>query len=513
MKRLLSFISIILFMIVLIAPTYLWREVEKNPKKYEVFTKEIGENRALKEMSEDVTIKDYSKEYEEYYSDRAPFRNYLISFNQKINAGLEIPYKNAIQPALLKVFYGAGKNESKMEVYLPKEEKAPEKEEEKKEEVSENKPSEVKPTEKERKEPTCKEEGYVIYVNEETGEETKEVLPQIDHEFELVEEIPASYTSYGKKIYECKTCHKRKFEDFEAKLVDESYFPAINHEGMVIEGRNNWLFFTGDNTLGYYLGTNLYDEQALQQKAELMQRLKDLCKQKGKEVVFLVAPNKEEIYSEYMPSYDNVPEFTRNDYLSEYMKNHSSAKFLFPKEELKKAKMYYDTYYAYDTHWNNIGAFVATMQIYEKLGMETTDLESIPVSKSVDAAAGLFGTGSINSAGYPDDYEYYIDYKPEIEILSEQGTFDIRGGYDNYQKNESSSENYSKIVMLGDSFRIGMIPIIRKDFKESVFVQRQDAELAKEDIKSANVIVIETVERFDSQMDAAINKVISYLEE
>ena len=282
---------------------------------------------------------------------------------------------------------------------------------------------------------------------------------------------------------------------------------------MVIEGRNNWLFFTGDNTLGYYLGTNLYDEQALQQKAELMQRLKDLCKQKGKEVVFLVAPNKEEIYSEYMPSYDNVPEFTRNDYLSEYMKNHSSAKFLFPKEELKKAKMYYDTYYAYDTHWNNIGAFVATMQIYEKLGMETTDLESIPVSKSVDAAAGLFGTGGINSAGYPDDYEYYIDYKPEIEILSEQGTFDIRGGYDNYQKNESSSENYSKIVMLGDSFRIGMIPIIRKDFKESVFVQRQDAELAKEDIKSANVIVIETVERFDSQMDATINKVISYLEE
>ena len=123
MKKIFSFISIILFISVLILPTYLWGKVAQNPEKYEEMTKDIGENRELSKISDDVSIKEFPTQYENYYQDHAPFRNVLISCNQRINASLESPYKNAIQPLILKVFYGAGKNENKMEVYLPEEEK------------------------------------------------------------------------------------------------------------------------------------------------------------------------------------------------------------------------------------------------------------------------------------------------------------------------------------------------------------------------------------------------------
>ena len=511
MKKIFSFISIILFISVLILPTYLWGKVAQNPEKYEEMTKDIGENRELSKISDDVSIKEFPTQYENYYQDHAPFRNVLISCNQTINASLESPYKNAIQPLILKVFYGAGKNENKMEVYLPEEEK--EEEVEVVEEVKEETPKEPNFVEKERKEATCDEDGYVIYVNEETGEEKTETLKAKNHDFELVEDVKASYTSYGRKLYVCKECGKRKYTDFEAKLLDDSYFPAINHDGNVFEGRYNWLFYSGDYSLDYYKGTNVFTEDDMKQRTKYLQDLNDLCEAKGKKLVVIIPPNRENVYSEYMPTIEGVNEKKRNDYFAEYVRNNSTVKIIYPLEELKKGKMYYDTCYAYDTHWNYFGAFIGTMEIYKALGMETTDITDISITKSVDVPIGLMGTGNINAAAYPDDYEYSLDYKSEVEDVRFEGEHSLKTGYDTYCRYVTKSTNEQKITVVGDSFRIGMIPFIKKDFCESVYVQRQNIDLAKDDIKTSNVIVLEAVERFDNQLYDSISAISTFLEE
>jgi hypothetical protein len=278
----------------------------------------------------------------------------------------------------------------------------------------------------------------------------------------------------------------------------------------VIMGRNDWLFYYGEGCLDYYLGNNVMSESAMNTYLTAMENLTAICQSQNKQVVFLILPVKSQVYSEFMPSYELTDTYKRDKRLVDYVKANSSVNISYPLDELIAAKAYYQVYKKYDTHWNDAGAFIGTQVIYKMLGKSTTNILNLEVSQTNISGGDLFKLGLIDMTTYPDDVAYIINYKPDIIKVNESGTNNVENSV---YRVESNSDNDQKIVVVGDSYRDSMVDFIWKDFKYSSFSHRKmlgDAGLS-EDLKNADIIVVESIERYDSNMLKAINSMIDIL--
>ena len=103
-----------------------------------------------------------------------------------------------------------------------------------------------------------------------------------------------------------------------------------------------------------------------------------------------------------------------------------------------------------------------------------------------------------------DDVECTLDYRPEVTV---QGL--------NLDQmichTTSNGANQKKLCLIGDSFRVNMMPYISKDFTQCTFAHRDYMSDIHSDIKSADIIVIEAVERYDYEAFHTIQRVINVL--
>ena len=222
-------------------------------------------------------------------------------------------------------------------------------------------------------------------------------------------------------------------------------------------------------------------------------------------------PNKEQVYSEYMPTMEVLTDKKRLDVFMEYAGENYDINMIYPIKELKEGKVYYDTYFAYDTHWNNVGSFIGTMALYEALGMETTDLAHVETEQTDFILLGLVLTGALPEDKYKDDHDQTVKYKTGIELTWEEGTRNPVFGYTEVYRCESTAGNDKKCVFIGDSFREGMIQYLEKDFSKLCIVQRENLADVPDDIRDTDVLVVSAVERFDKDLFARIPKLIEIL--
>lgn len=144
-------------------------------------------------------------------------------------------------------------------------------------------------------------------------------------------------------------------------VIDYFLFEMSTSDRVVI-GDNDWLFYNrvddGD-PIGCYMGTNILTEDELKTLAQNCLSQRDFLLNQGKEFVIYIVPNKERIYSEYMPErYGDPAEVYRAKQIVEYLKANTDLRVVYPYEELMRAKeiIDYNLYYKTDTHWNKIGA-------------------------------------------------------------------------------------------------------------------------------------------------------------
>ena len=69
----------------------------------------------------------------------------------------------------------------------------------------------------------------------------------------------------------------------------------------VITGKDGWYFYTLGSSVEDFLGTNRFSAGELQMLAHKLQTVHDAWKEKGTEFIFLCAPNKEGVCSEFLP--------------------------------------------------------------------------------------------------------------------------------------------------------------------------------------------------------------------
>jgi hypothetical protein len=160
-----------------------------------------------------------------------------------------------------------------------------------------------------------------------------------------------------------RTCRSRLFHDRKG------------YQSVVI-GSDGWFYFTEDQMVEHYRGILSFTPDQLHDWQALLEHQRDWLAQRGIKFLFVVAPDKQSIYPEYLPSWmKKVGPETKLDQFFAYMKAHSTVDVLDLRQTLREARPLAPTYFKTDTHWNQFGAFMA----YQRLVKELADQQLLRV--------------------------------------------------------------------------------------------------------------------------------------
>lgn len=274
----------------------------------------------------------------------------------------------------------------------------------------------------------------------------------------------------------------------------------------VIEGKDKWLFFALDGSIADFQGKNHLSQQQMERYLTSMQELTLTGAVQGKEVYYLIPPNKEQVFGEFMPEeYPVLDTYKRLPRLVDYIRSNSDVKVIYPLLDLQLTNTYCRTYMKNDTHWSSGGAFVGMQALYQEMGMETTPLYMCARTEVDFPYGDLISMGNLRSEDYTGDFNYIINYKPEIECVSPQKSEFTSMIY----WVTSSSDNPEKIVVIGDSFCMRMTPFLMKDFSECLVLHRNYIEdpFVKDFIRRADIIIVEAVERLSGRIPGCADRV------
>ena len=483
-----------IFLFIICTPWIFWGALKHYaPKTFESLNGNLEENRTLTEFSmEDASA---------YIDDHVPFRDTIIEIYQNRNTKAEASFRRFSQ-AIARLFAESEEAEV-VDTSNFFEEKEEVEIKEVRVEVEETETHTHAYTITESLDPSCETDGYAIFTCE-CGDTYTESYPALGHSGGAVYTSEASYESFGYEKNLCYTCGKFFYTDTGAKLIDTSELAPVKAAGDVLFGKFDWLFYTGNNSIAYYTGSNILDEETLADYAQKLNTLQALCDARGVQLCILIAPNKEQVYPEYMPTYEIVDEYKKVPRLVDYLRANTSSHIVYPLEEMKAYGKYYQTYYKYDTHWNYMGAFVAIQSIYKELGLEVTDPLQVDGYFSNAERAGNFALGGIDATNYAFDTEYFIKYK-EDAVISEVNMVE------KYWTIESDRSNAGNLLVIGDSFREAMEPLMSKDFSRSTYLHRDYIGSCTNHLNEANVIVLEAVERYTDRVFKDIDALITMM--
>lgn len=528
-SKIYSLITIVMFMALLILPTLVWGVIGMADHfslgLMSSLDYDLGENRNKASFPAEYNPDTYPAQVENYYNDRVPFRSFIISANTDFTAMTEDIYKENIRPALISLLYSEDENPSGETVIVENDLANMFGDNSGKGETSTKNTSSTEDTtnepistpeepahdyiESERLAATCTTDGYIIYTCSECQDSYTEVLSATGHAYATVQVIEPDYDNYGHSICRCDYCNLEIKTNYTQKLVDTSYFPPNIINQQAVEGRRNWLFYAGNNSPAYYRGQLLLDEETLADYANRISTLQALCDEQGIQLQLIILPNKEQVYSEYMPSYTINDTYKRVPRLVDYVKENTGIEILYPINELQTGKLYWQTYYKYDTHWTYAGAFIGTQCLYQALGLPTTSLDDFEYDLTYRDGGDLVLLAALNPDNYPDDPIYTPLYKQDVNILKTTGIRDGEGTF----TAQTDSENECNFVLIGDSYRLQMLPFLERDFSNVTLTHRNNISSSKiiNAVKEADILVLEAVERYDTRLLNNVSTLIEIL--
>ena len=153
-------------------------------------------------------------------------------------------------------------------------------------------------------------------------------------------------------------------------------------EESVIIGKEGWLYF--ESTLDDYTGRNPMTDKELSAAAHNLELMAQFCREQGKDFVFIIAPNKNSLYPQFMPDFGVVAHERDAQKLLSRLEN-TPVIDLFSAFDNESEILYFRT----DSHWNSKGAALAADLINQKFGKETAYFTA-PYSYRNDYTGDLF---------------------------------------------------------------------------------------------------------------------------
>ena len=301
-------------------------------------------------------------------------------------------------------------------------------------------------------------------------------------------------------------------------LSDIFVFKNIISDGVLL-GKAKWLFYQYYDLTEKYIGIEKYNftEKELEKAKNNLIHFRDELEKKNIDFIFMVCPDKQFIYSKYMPDYIKRKSIkSGTDIFVEYIKNNTDIKVVYPKEELLKYKDKYQLYYKYDTHWNSLGAYIGYTELTRILNIDNKSIESFKILefdsayRNSNKDSSLFYNDiarmvSLNDIKkFRDDIIYILeDYKYTITNITDDWSSSRISNYnlDNFKNNRN-------ILIIKDSYSFEMMDYIITTFKQSEFINIGSFKNENITEYKPDIIVFQSVERY--LKDRMLNVIPNY---
>lgn len=253
-----------------------------------------------------------------------------------------------------------------------------------------------------------------------------------DNRFREEEKKNGSYDAWAKK--------NSSFFDGLKKLI-----ASLPPEQMGIQGKEDWLFFR--KSFDYLLGGDLASQAKEKNPIPHLVDFKNYLNTRNVNLLFVVIPNKEEVYYEKLPAPVAVPGISYvNPYSRKFLKDAQAAgievidvlpQFLAAKADDKKIGS--EIYQHQDTHWSNRGLQIVATAIADRVKQYAwyPDLEKIEY--------GIIDTSFSRQGDIVDKMPELEKAKYKPVVLQAQ---QVRLPDGNLYKGDGTSP----IMLIGDSF-------------------------------------------------------------
>ncbi len=236
-------------------------------------------------------------------------------------------------------------------------------------------------------------------------------------------------------------------------------------------GKEKWLFLGNkhDNTLRKLeLRVTPSARQLQTFKAQIsnLARAGEKC---GVPVALMVGPDKDRIYSEYLPD-ELQPSLRRYvDFFLEGLVDVPNLVVYDPLKDLNERKSNGLLYWKTDSHWNQLGSLVAWQGLTKKIGLPELNVELRP--SSVAYSGDLLELSGLKDVipNTVDNYEAIWPIAPELRVLpstvkAQKAPFRCEVVHN------SRAVTDKRVWIIGDSFADGLRPYINGTFKEISYV-------------------------------------------
>ncbi len=217
--------------------------------------------------------------------------------------------------------------------------------------------------------------------------------PELPRSWHGLQAYAGGLEAYYNDHFGCRKC----LVQWHNKLKWSLFREKIAGDVRLLPGKDGWLYYTEGDMVDHYTGELQFTPEQLHDWQVLLEKRRDWLAKRGIKYLFVVAPDKHTIYPEYLPDWiKKVRPQTKLDQFIAYMREHSTVPVLDVRDVIRAAKTPHPVYMRTDTHWNDIGAFVAYQKLVESMARQlpALKLEPLPLA-SFDLTNRLMPGGDL----------------------------------------------------------------------------------------------------------------------
>ena len=320
-------------------------------------------------------------------------------------------------------------------------------------------------------------------------------------------EFPKEFTTPGSYL----AAFGSFFEDhfgFRNQLVfwNTHWKEYVFHESpnsTTLQGEHGWLYLAKEGMVENCTGQAQFSRQDLQAWQKLLEARRDWLAQRGGKYIFVVAPNKESIYPEFLPKWVvKKDQPGKLDEFLAYMRQHSTVPVLDLRPGLIAAKAEGPTYLQTDTHWNSFGAFVGYQALINALQEQFPDLKPLGLESFIrKATVGRGGDLAVclgQEGEMPETQG--VTFRPREPLQPLRPVLRPSPEGQNGCIVTQNPAQKGKVILFRDSFASAWIPFIGYHFNQAIYLPQRVWDRNMLEREKPDVVIDEIVERkFNNQ--------------
>lgn len=299
------------------------------------------------------------------------------------------------------------------------------------------------------------------------------------------------------KYFEDHFLGRNRLIDWRSSLLWNGLHTSSSDQ--VITGKDGWLFYAADGGLDDWTQAEPFTRDELEVWRDTLQRRRAFLSARGIAFIFVIAPDKQMIYPEYMPdALHRLRTDYRADQLIAYMRETTPDFGIVDlRPDVLAAKRRELLYHHYDTHWNDRGALAGYQAIARALAkrfpaivpLQRADFSTDPRVPSGDKTTmlGLTDPGKVAMPGLVltrgDGYRVTFPDRPDP--YGEVGTL----------MTQHQDGSLPTLMMFRDSFAGRLIPFLSEHFSHATYMWQNEFDFAEIEKQKPDVVIQEYVGR------------------